>query len=252
MPDTEAAGRDRDAAGRSEQDWCSGMGTGDAGWDGNSESRTVPVPWPHAPRRTELPQSQVWVGYPPGSFVVEALATMDARPPTRPLAQAGLRVPRLVSVGTAKLAKLRHVVASWLPSLELALGTIPEAACLRMGTFSTSVSTFPSLVGPEVLTRLSTAGRWQGLLGLSRFWAQHLSQCLSPWSSGTSFPGEKTKSQGDIACVPWQAGRAGTQEDPPQPVLTSPPPLPMQGQDVLGNQAALPSRPGPRTLPAEG
>lgn len=59
-----------------------------------------------------------------------------------------------------------------------ALGTIPGTACLRMVTFSTPVSTYPSLVGPEVLTRLSAAGRWQGLLGLSRFWAQHLSQCL--------------------------------------------------------------------------
>lgn len=68
-------------------------------WHGDSESRAVS--WPQAPRRAELPQSQVRVLYPPGSFVVEALAMMGALAmtgtlsPAWPLAQAGLGVPRL-------------------------------------------------------------------------------------------------------------------------------------------------------------
>lgn len=154
-------GRGRDAAGRVEQDQCLGMGTLKA------------LPWPQTPKRTELPQKEVWVGYPPRSFVVKALATMgalvimDSLPPARPLVLAELGVPRLVSVRTARLAKLRHVVALRLPSPGLALRTILGAACVRIGTFNTSVSTFPSLMGPKVLTRLSIAGRWQGLLELS-------------------------------------------------------------------------------------
>lgn len=161
MPGTGAVGRGRDAAGRVEQDQCLGMGTLKA------------LPWPQTPKRTELPQKEVWVGYPPRSFVVKALATMgalvimDSLPPARPLVLAELGVPRLVSVRTARLAKLRHVVALRLPSPGLALRTILGAACVRIGTFNTSVSTFPSLMGPKVLTRLSIAGRWQGLLELS-------------------------------------------------------------------------------------
>lgn len=142
MLGTGAMVRDRNVAGRSEQDWCHG----------------------HRVQRGQLPQSQVWVGYPPESLVVEALAMMSTLammgtlPPAQPLAQAGLGVPRLVSVRTARLAKLRHVVAPWLPNPGLALGTIPGAACLSMGTFSTSVSTFPGLVGPEVLTSVLHGG----------------------------------------------------------------------------------------------
>lgn len=145
------------------------------------------------------------MGYSPESFVVEALATMGALavmgtlPPAWPLAQAGLGVPRL--------EKLRHVVAPWLPSPGLALGTIPGTACLRMVTFSTPVSTFPSLVGPEVLTRLSAAGRWQGLLRLRRFWAQHLSQRLLGILGHLSLGGKQTPRETDSLCA--LAGRVG-------------------------------------------
>lgn len=204
MPGTGAVGRDKDAAGRSEQDQCPRMGT----------LKAVPVPWPQAPKRTKLPQSQVWVGYPPRSFVVKALATMgtlvmmDTLPPAHPLAQAELGVPRLVSVRTARLVKLRHVVAPRLPSPGLALGTILGAACLRMGTFSTSVSTFPSLVGPEVLSTLSIAGRWQGLLGLSRFWAQHLSQCLPGVLGHLSLGRKQTPKETDSMCA-WASRDPG-------------------------------------------
>lgn len=182
MLGTGAVVRDRDAAGRSEQDWYHG----------------------HRLQRGQLPQSQVWVGYPPESFVVETLAMMGTLPPAQPLAQAGLGVPRLVSVRTASLAKPRLMVAPLLPSPGLALGTIPGAAYLRMGTFSTSVSTFPRLVGPVVLTSVLQGGGRDSLgsedFGLSIFHnVSPVFWYLFPW-------GENKVPRKQTVCVPWQAG----------------------------------------------
>lgn len=74
-----------------------------------------------------------------------------------------------------------------------ALGTIPGTACLRMVTFSTPVSAYPSLVGPEQAQRCREMAETP--------WAQQIlgsaSLTMSTQYSGTSFPGEKTKSQGN-------------------------------------------------------
>lgn len=206
MLGTGATGRDRDAAGRSEQDRCPGMGTLKAGQStasalatGSEEDRAALEPSVSGMLSRELCSR---------SSGHNGCSGHDGHPTTAwPLAQAGLGLPSLVSVKTARLDKLRHVVAPWLPSPGLALGPIPGTAYLSMVIFSTPVSTFPSLVGPEVLTRLSAAGRWQGLLRLRRFWAQHLSQCL-PSILGHLSLGEKQTPR-ETASMCALAGRVG-------------------------------------------
>lgn len=65
-----------------------------------------------------------------------------------------------------------------------------------------------SLVGPEVLSRLSTAGRWQGLLGLSESRAQHLSRLPSVLGHLSLGRKQSPKETGRMCALAGRVGRA--------------------------------------------